>query len=202
MTLTWRILLSVPFWLLRLAVFLPLAILGIPLVYLLAWAEWHAPRYSSRFKRIVLQWRTPWLLYLFSNQEDGIDGLRGGDPNQQWWADKTASADTVWRIFEWSAMRNPVDNLRFVPLLNLRIDPAKVRFLGMDHEPAKGEGGWYFAWHGVYSCIRYETRSFRFWLGWKLKPEDSKGLPSNDARAICDFACQFKRVARAEERDE
>ncbi len=187
---------SVPTWLLRLALFLPLAVVGIPLVYGLARAGWCEARHSPRFNRAVLQWRTPWLFWLWNNAEDGIDGLRGGDPAQSWWAEKTTDYSDQRRIYVWSALRNPVDSLRFVPLLNPKIDPAKVRFIGMDHEPRKGEGGWYYAWMGAYSCIRYETTKYRLWVGWKLKPEDAKGLESGDPRAQrCDFACQLKRVA-------
>lgn len=195
MILAVRILLSVPVWILRIGIFLPLAVLGIPLVYLLARAKWCAPRYSPKFKRIVLQWRTPWLVYPWTNLEDGIDGLRGGDPAQQWWADKTAGWSPQKRIFVWAALRNPVDSLRWLPILNPELVPRTVKFIGMDHEPVKGEGGWYFAWMGPYSCIRYETKTRRFWLGWKIKPQDAKGVSSSDPRLIrCDFAIQFKRI--------
>jgi len=187
---------SLPTWAIRLAVFLPLAVIGIPLVYVLAHAGWCEPRLSKRFERTTLQWRTPWLLGLWSNEEDGIDGLRGGDPNQDWWAEKTKNLSPQMRIWKWAALRNPVDNLRFVPILNPRIEPSKVHFVGLDHEPAEGEGGWYFAWQGLYSCIRYETKQFRIWLGWKIKPEDRLGLALDDPRAIrCDFAIQAKRIA-------
>jgi hypothetical protein len=190
-----RILLSIPFWLARLVVLLVFAVIGIPVIYVLAWQGWCWPTLSKRFDRTVLQF--PLVVWPYCNFEDGVDGLRGGDPAQQWWADKTAAWSPQKRIFIWSAFRNPVDSLRWVPILNPTLDPARVRFVGMDHEPAKGEGGWYFAWQGVYSCLRYETKHWRFWLGWKLKPEDRSGLQSHDVRAIrCDFAAQLKRIKR------
>jgi hypothetical protein len=193
MPFTAVIVLSPFLWLTRLAVFLVFAIPGVPLVAILAWGRVYRLRFSSRFGRDVL--RFPSLFWLWDNSEDGVDGLRGGDAAQQWWADKTANYSAQKRIFVWSALRNPVDSLRFVPLLNPRIRPESVRFVGMDHEPAKGEDGWYFAWQGVYSCIRYERFGWRLWLGWKLKPSDRLGLAANDPRAIrCDFACQLKRV--------
>lgn len=195
MILALRILLSVPFWLVRLAVLLIFAILGFPLI---AWQLGNLEMSASkRFPgRMLLQfhawWMAPW-----KNDEDGVDGLRGNDPAQQWWADKTAGWSPQRRIFVWSGLRNPVDSLRWVPILNPKLIPRDVRFIGMDHEPAKGEGGWYFAWMGVYSCLRYETKTYRLWIGWKLKPEDRNGLQPGDVRAIrCDFACQLKRVAR------
>lgn len=199
MTLALRILLSIPIWLLRIAVFLPLAILGIPLVYVLSRLHWCEQRQSPKFDRTVLQWRTRWLFGLWNNSEDGIDGLRGGDPAQWWWQEKTATYSPQRRIFVWAAFRNPVDSLRWVPLLNPVLTPEKVRSVGMGHEPTKGEGGWYFAWlDGTpYSCIRYETKTRRAWLGWKIRPEDSKGLQPGDVRAIrCDFAIQWKRIVK------
>jgi hypothetical protein len=198
LSLALRVLLSVPVWLLRIGIFLPLAIVGIPLVYLLSRLHWCEPRYSKKFDRTVLQWRTRWLFGLYNNLEDGVDGLRGSDPAQLWWHEKTAAYSPQQRIFVWAAFRNPVDNLRFVPVLNPKLVPSKVRSIGMYHEPAKGEGGWYYAWlaGSPYSCIRYETKTRRFWLGWKIRPEDRNGLKPGDARAIrCDFAIQFKRIA-------
>lgn len=198
MILALRILGSVPFWLLRIAIFLPLAIVGVPLVYVLSRLHWCEQRPSPKFDRTVLQWRTPWLFSLWSNAEDGVDGLRGDDPNQSWWQEKTAAFSPQKRIFIWAAIRNPVDGLRWVRALNPILRPELVRSIGMDHEPAEGEGGWYYAWLAgtPYSCIRYETKHFRFWLGTKVKPEDAKGLQPNDGRALgCDFSMQFKRVA-------
>jgi len=186
---------SLPTWALRLVIFIPLAVIGLPLVYALAHAGWCEARHSPRFNRMVLQWRTPWLFWLWNNSEDGVDGLRGGDPAQDRWAKETAGYSTQKRIWIWAARRNPVDNLRFVPILNPKINPKRVRFIGLDHEPAKGDGGYYYAWMGAYSCFRYETRRWRFWLGWKLKPEDIRGLLPGDPRAIrCDFACQLKKI--------
>lgn len=184
-------------WLLRTAVFLILAVPGVPLVMVLAALRVYRLRRSAQFDRIVLQF--PACLFLWSNSEDGIDGLRGGDPAQRWWFERTRDWSDFHRVVTWAAFRNPVDGLRWVPILNPRIDPARVRYIGMDHEPAKGEGGWYFAWLAgtPYSCIRIETRNWRFWLGNKLKPTDRFGLSDDDPRAIrCDFATQFKRVAR------
>lgn len=192
----WRLPIFVVFWIVRLAIFLPLAIMGIPLVYWQTSRGKHSPRPSKRFSHTLLLWST-WFMWPWQNEEDGVDGLRGGDPAQQWWADKTAGWSPQKRIFVWSALRNPVDSLRWVPVLNPQLIPREVHFIGMDHEPEKGEGGWYFAWMGPYSCIRYETKHFRFWFGWKIRPEDRCGLQPGDVRAIrCDFAMQAKRVAR------
>lgn len=182
-------------WLVRIAVFLLFAIPGLAVVAALAWGGVYGLRASPRFGgRLVL--RFPSLFAPWDNAEDGIDGLRGSAPEQLWWLQKTSGWSQAKRIFIWSALRNPVDSLRWVPVLNPRIHPERVRFIGMDHEPVKGEGGFYFAWQGPYSCIRFETKSRRFWLGWKLKPTDRGGVSPDDPRAIrCDFAMQLKRIA-------
>jgi hypothetical protein len=207
-----HILLSLPFWLLRIAVFLPLAALGLVLVAALAWGHVYRVRFSTRFGRDVL--RFPWPFWLWNNDEDSIDGLRGGDPAQFWWAEETASYSIARRIWAWAAVRNPVNNLRYVPVLNPTFRPERIRSIGMDHEMQDGEAGWYFAWQGLYSCIRWEflvprwiavaiavlrwivilvrhfemdwrvtwPMYFRLWLGWCLKSEDVKGIAADDTR--------------------
>ncbi len=194
MRLALRILLSILVWFVRIVVFAIPAVVGFIVIPLLICTGRYRMRPSKHFDRSVLQF--PWWAWPLSNQEDGVDGLRGGDPAQAWWAEKTQGWPDAKRIFVWAAIRNPVDNLRFVPLLNPRLVPAKVRFVGMDHEPAKGEGGWYFAYQGIYSCIRFETTTWRLWVGTKIKPTDRFGISDTDPRKIrCDFALQFKRIS-------
>lgn len=185
-------------WLTRLALLLVFAIPGVPVIYVLARRRVARVRFAAQFGRDLLLF--PRAFCLYNNVEDGVDGLRGGDPAQQWWADRTAGWPDWRRIWIWSALRNPVDGLRLLPLINPKIDPARIRYVGsMDREPQDGEIAWYFAWQGLYSCIRWEFEFrghfYRLWLGWKLKPEDRHGLQPGDARAIrCDFAAQAKRV--------
>lgn len=194
MSLALRILLSVPVWLVRIIlIFLPLAILGFIVIPLAICAGSYRMRLSHYFTREVLQF--PWWASLWSNAEDGVDGLRGGDPAQTWWAEKTKGWPTAKRIFIWSALRNPVNNLRYVPLLTPKFRPSRIYSIGLDHEMQDGEGGWYFAWQGIYSCLRYETAHFRFWIGWCFKPEDSKGIEATDTRLPrADFKLQLKRI--------
>lgn len=179
----------------RLAILLFFAVLGVPVIAVLAYGRVYRVRFAPQFGRDLMLFPAPF--WPWNNFEDGVDGLRGGDPAQFWWRDKTRTWSDARRVFTWSAFRNPVDSLRWLPLINPKIDPARVRFVGsMDREPQDGESGWYFAWQGLYSCIRVERWGFRFWLGWKFHPDDPKGLAPGDARAIrCDFACQLKRVA-------
>jgi len=64
--------------------------------------------------RQILVWRGSWITWPFGNEEDGIDGLRGGSPDQFWWRDRTAGWPHWKRIWVWSARRNSVNNLRFL----------------------------------------------------------------------------------------
>lgn len=192
MNLALRILFSLPVWLLRIAIFLPLALLGFIVIPLLVCMGSYRVR-TSGSGRALLQF--PWWAFLWSNEEDGIDGLRGGDAAQAWWMNKTGDWPDAKRIFAWSAFRNPVNNLRYVPVLSPKFRPARIYSIGLDHEMQDGEGGWYFVWQGIYSGFRYETKSRRCWIGWKFKPEDATGIDPHDTRLPrCDFALQFKRL--------
>jgi hypothetical protein len=57
---------------------------------------------------------------------------------------------------------------------------------------------WYFAWHGHYSCYRRHFtvlgRRYRFWLGWKIYPQDIYGV-FDHRKESAGFATQFKRIA-------
>jgi len=76
-----RILLSIPVWLLRVALLAILAMIGIPIIWMLVRHGMCRPTRSTRFDRIVLQFAPAF--WLWNNDEDSVDGLRGGDPAQQ-----------------------------------------------------------------------------------------------------------------------
>lgn len=54
MTLALRVLLSLPFWLLRLAILLFFAVLGLPIIFVLAWRAWCWPAPSISKDQMVL----------------------------------------------------------------------------------------------------------------------------------------------------
>jgi hypothetical protein len=182
-------------WLARIAVFLVFAIPGVLIVAALAWSGVYALRPSRHFAgRSVTQF--PWWAWLWSNDEDGVDGLRASAAAQIWWYQKTRDWSQAKRIFVWSALRNPVNHLRYVPVMTPKFHSGRIRFIGLDHEMQDGEGGWFFIWQGLYSAFRYETRHFRFWIGWCFKPQDVRGISPEDTRLPrADFKLQLKRVA-------
>ncbi len=58
-------------------------------------------------------WRFKPIDWIYGNGEDGADGYYG------WWVDgryrdKTRDWPAWWRLYYWSAIRNPTNNLRFV----------------------------------------------------------------------------------------
>ena len=105
-----------------------LAVVGLPICAVLAalTLETTQPReipppYGSGIPQVVWGWPKPF--WLWSN---GVDGVWGpGKPH------------TRWQAFYWTALRNPVNNLRFVPGVSLIGRPLWRRTWG-----AK-PGGWY-----------------------------------------------------------
>jgi hypothetical protein len=175
-------------------------------------------------------WR---LMWLWDNDEEGIAWYVAddGDPN-----------DIPARIL-YSAKRNPVNNLRYVPYLSLKIDPKKVRFTGSgvdctdermqevlldpkfdysplveayDDDAIDSES---FTWCGIYSnyrvhftvkqrrfyphlerAIKFIFREdltiagrYRFWIGWKIYPEDIYGV-TDHRKESAGFGSQFKKI--------
>jgi hypothetical protein len=194
------ILASLVLWPLYLGVSLLLDLVGLGII--LPLAMWHESlpflnmRPSKVYPdgRLVEVWAGGWLTWLWGNEEDGVAG-------PTWWLQrnnvyvKAGYWRRVWSTYRWSALRNPSNNLRFVPLINPVIRPAAIGYYG-----ASVLGLLFtFTWQGVYAGViafpRIKGRTYRFWLGWKLKPEDAHGLPPNDMRAPrCGWATQFKRV--------
>lgn len=179
-------------WVLRFAVELPLWLLGLVLVPIMAATGFYYERdslyYTDEKKpRRVLAWRGGWLTWLWGNEEDGIDGryfalngfLSDGGP--------------LVRIIRWAALRNPVSNLRYVPLLNVKLDPARIEGSGDSYPETllrawRRLGGglgppfWSFAAQGPYAGFALKwpfskTRHFEFQIGYKIYPGDANAKP-------------------------
>jgi hypothetical protein len=128
-------------------------------------------------------------MWVYGNEEDGIDGLRGGDEAQSWWAAKTSGDSARRRIFKWSALRNCVNNLRYVPVLSPRFHPDLISYVGNDAS--------FYIWQGAYSRLVLSLTNTVLSIGWKFRPEDEHGIHADDTRLPrCDFG------ARRQKRDE
>lgn len=157
-------LLAVPLWLTYILLGLVLTFIGLPLIW---WQSSKTEnRYSTNFSnRVLLQFKARWM-WLWCNDEDGIDGLRGNDPAQNWWDDKTRGMSVRGRIFKWAAIRNPCANVRFVPILN----PKGYASLLDVHTTGFSVGNMRIAyyWHGIYSGMRLRYNNYQLDIGWKL----------------------------------
>lgn len=183
-------------WPLYVAVSLTLDVIGLMLIPFLAipvprlrrskvWGKG-----SPYGEKVVTVWPGRWLTWLWGNEEDGVAG-------PVWYRARNPSWSR-WRLsYFWAALRNPSNNMRFIPLINPIINPARVRSWVSD--PCGRCGTTWFVWQGPFAglwhWITIRGMTFRFIIGWKLKPEDSQGIPRTDMRAPrCGFGLQFKRV--------
>lgn len=157
-------------------------------------------RESKVYKGKIVRAFTWPFMWIWGNEEEGIG----------WYGEATWP---IWRKILYSeCVRNPANNLRFVPGLSVKIDPSKVKWIGslgnkddnLSEEVVKkydsdAEVFWSLTWQGLYSNIRvhfnYKGKRYRFWLGWKIYPQDIYGLPEwSHRKASAGFATQLKRI--------
>lgn len=175
--------LIVAFLVVEVVIWLPLYLVGLLVMpCALRWAA--TVRVPSRIypEMEITAFRSRILNYWLGNLEDGLC--------PDWWARHEGgdSWRARWRWFR----RNPVCNLRFVPVIGTKPNPEKVGYLG---HPDKGQPDgtpecWY-AWQGWYSGFRWQNGKWFVWIGWKIRPEDRLGLdPRDSRRAGIGIACQ------------
>ena len=153
---------------------LALILLGIPIVAL-AIPFRRAAVSASGGREIVNLPRWAWL---WGNDFDGLLGDKRG-----WWADNTpfgVAVDSYLAMWWWAAVRNPVNNLRFVPGITCPVSDCTVEYRGnyvVEDKP--GQGGFQFViarkqssiWYGLYWVHEWSaTRAFVVRLGYKIKP--------------------------------
>jgi hypothetical protein len=160
-------------WLLvEVFVFLPLALAGLPVA-------WLAGRYAERVTYPSRVWDGLWvtgyknatLNAWVGNYEDGI--IQPG------------YAPLAWFI------RNPVSNLRFVPVVST-LPSMKTSFVGSTTKvPVDGASGWFLAWANGYVGFRWQCATWGVWLGWKVIPNDAFGPVSDYRKSGIGTACQL-----------
>lgn len=193
----------VPIFLITYLVFLLLRSLLIILGYVMVPIAVSLKAYDYRESRIYKDRKilafTHDIFWLWGNEEEGIG----------WYGDYDSISK---KILYSEIIRNPVNNLRYVPFLSLKINPEKVKFYGslgsykdnldrstVEKYDSDNELFWSITWQGLYSNIRVHFNlldsNYRFWLGWKIYPEDIYGLPDWDHRkATAGFSTQLKRI--------
>lgn len=123
-------------------------------------------------------------MHLYNDYEAGITaGIEF--PNAPLW----------WKIFYWTAIRNPANGLRFVSWLNPKPEPYNVKFISSfgtnkssltyDELRDKEEHGnfWYFCWYKSWANLRIQffvskTKQLRIWIGTKIYPSNKYKIPS------------------------
>lgn len=142
----------------------------------------------------------PKWLWLFGNDSDGTYGDK-----RMWW-DKNADESTLFGImpflrsngikapilnsksflarYWWCAIRNPVNNMRWVPGIACPVSECKIIYYGHYVVKDKLDGaGWQYviathkrknySWCGLYIVYRYgeSNHGFELRFGYKIKPE-------------------------------
>jgi hypothetical protein len=108
---------------------LVLTVIGIPIIALLAIAavETTQERLIKNPSLPTVVWGWPRPFWIWSNSEDGVWGPY---PHSRWYA------------FYWTALRNPVNNLRFVPGISMVGRPLWYRTWTMFGKEFYAKAGW------------------------------------------------------------
>jgi len=183
-------------WLPMLLLSAVLWVMGIAVCSWMAFGRNWTDAVSNKGGRPIKVWNSKWA-WLWSNDEDGVLG------SVEW--EEKYKARPRWGAFVWTALRNPSNNLRYVPKLNVKIDPTKITYVGNHDDPPRkpdvkppvGDVKWAYTKHGYYSGFVYrrqltKERHFQIRLGWKLIPKDRFGVDDNDHRKTsCGFGTQL-----------
>lgn len=180
---------------------LSLIVVGVPLVCVLARRRAWIARGSQIYPGVrVLAWRSR-LAWLWGNEQDGVTGAN-------WFRMEHRNKSDRWCAFQWSALRNPCNNLRFVPIINPVIDPSRIGSIGNSWDPnlqrkQDREIGrsrslyWCYTWQGIFSGFWLiwnvsRSRHLELRIGWKLIPRDQYGIDNTDYRKPrCPFGIIF-----------
>jgi hypothetical protein len=195
----WRLIYFIPTWLLFFfLISLPTIILGWVFIVPAAILDLTTIRKSRVHDRLIDVWSIP-LMWIWGNEEDGICAGR------QYCYFKSNTLQTIY----WSALRNPVNNLRYVPYLSCIVNPSKIQFIGSfgdsdqkylpKEEVLKYDTKvphWFLCWQGLYSGFYWQFNLFglrRFWIGWKVYPGSIYKVPEYQKHGA-GFAAQLKKV--------
>lgn len=190
----WRLIYSIPTWILFIILLLILIAVGWILIPIAALCKAYAPEdTTSDDPNYHFTWP---FMYLWDNYEDGI-------ANNNY----SHYTNMFMRIVSWSANRNPVNNLRVVPILTCMIDPDRVGFVGSFGDDSAPKDiidlydthipQWFFCWQGLYTDFYWQFNLnghlYRFWIGWKIYPTDIYGVTPYRIRGS-GFGLQFNKV--------
>lgn len=143
-------------WVLDFIIGIPMYLLGLVVIPIALSNHWVAARESKVYKgKIDIQWTPRWM-FPWSNEEDGVFGSTKyiTEAYKKGWHANTAA-------FVWSALRNPVNNLRYVKPFGVKIDRARVHYFGnAEFSPyddaqlsLKRSVLWSYTWQGLYAGL-------------------------------------------------
>ena len=185
-TQSWKLLYRVPWsvltWFLHeLCIFLPLFIIGlvlVPIAYLFGTER-------DQFQNLHFKLRK--LMWLWDNDEDGIDG-------HTWWADQNVGKSQWGLVWSWY-LRNPVNNLKYIPYFNPIItNPLHNQYIGtamdnlLEDTNPRAENQWFYCWKFPHWGFYYYNYDFskntytKFFIGWRIRPQDDIAFDENDGR--------------------
>lgn len=210
---------SVLFWPIYIILSLPLLVLG-PItvaIALLCKAFKDTKSITNENKDVkIFTWKlmAPW-----NNLEDGI--------NPSEYQEKYSDRSFLMNAYIWCSFRNPVSGLRWTPFLSVIPDGSKIQYVGSlgqlplerlsEYEEKKPIS--FYCWQGIYSNYwkqfimpftillpftklgYYKGDLMRFWVGWKLYPDDKNGGPYGYRRLGSGFAAQFKPVQKGDNKN-
>jgi len=113
--------------------------------------------------------KLPPIFWIWSNDRDGMLGDRRG-----WWDYHCPTGDSrdFWSMFQWAAIRNPVNNLRFVRGISCDVSDCFVEKLGGQDIVDDETPGWQFL---KANGSRFNYYQFRYYgaieirVGHKIK---------------------------------
>jgi hypothetical protein len=177
------ILIQIIIWFVEMLVSVPLYVLGFPLCLIMAVLKKYSVQYSPYYDREIVRWNYKWM-FIWDSPEDGVIGnVRWNVTHKNW---------PIWfRVFVWTAWRNPTNGLRFLSPFGFKINPAKVKFYSNCYDVddfrtlPKKFILWSYAWQGLRSGFHAkifvaETWHLNFRIGWKIKPRDVFGVQPED----------------------
>lgn len=198
---------SAPLWLAYMLMVGVLYVIGVPLIWFAARRCAWTWRKSAIFdKRHICVWYWSWMDAAWGNEQDGVDGLAFNDEGEYCgslkdWPNRPFESRAN-RIFQWSALRNSTNNLRFMHYfvswlgwINPRtIEPKRIRWIYVTDRLTITRQGPYA---GLTYYFNRDGLRHRFMFGWKLHPgmRESTWWPSDPCWKGVGFTCgSIRRV--------
>lgn len=186
-------------WAALIIVRVPLIVLGLFVVAAaIPFRQFALSTEAAKDKNRRAIWNLPRWAWLWGNDFDGLLGDKRG-----WWdenCDREAffgllpylrtflripvlRSDHFLAMWWWAAVRNPVNNLRFVPGISCPVSECLITYKGSRVVEDKPKlSGWQFVkaeridgisvWYGFYLVHAWsDTRAFVIRLGYKIKPD-------------------------------